>query len=193
MLWSMPWALYHQRWTLSKIPKKSIINNPKLRLCPFINRPAMDGHISGTMRKPFQFSFQNIRQNWKTIRTSKRYGHCHVHINTRGGSKILKKSDNPKLRLCPFIERPAMDGHISGTMRKPFQISFQNIRQNWKTIRISKRYGQCRGRLITRGGSKIPKKPIINNPKLRLCPFIDRPAMDGHISGTMRKPFQFSF
>jgi hypothetical protein len=35
----------------------------KLRLCPFIARPPMDGHISGTMRKPFQFSFQNNRQN----------------------------------------------------------------------------------------------------------------------------------
>jgi len=32
----------------------------KLRLCPFIARPPMDGHISGTMRKPVKFSFQFI-------------------------------------------------------------------------------------------------------------------------------------
>jgi len=44
-------------------PDNKIGTMRKLFNLVFKTSPAMDGHISGTMRKPFEFSFQNIRQN----------------------------------------------------------------------------------------------------------------------------------
>ena len=99
--WNMAWftisvANYATRGG-SKIPNKSIINNPKLRLCPFIARPPMDGHISGTMRKPFQFSFQNNRQNWNII------GSQNVMVNAMGAlsPEVDPKSRKNQLSIIP--------------------------------------------------------------------------------------------
>ena len=63
----------------------------------------------------------------------------------------------------PSIGQPSMDGHWSA-------LPFWNMA--WFTISVAN--------YATRGGSKIPNKSIINNPKLRLCPFIARPPMDGY-------------
>ena len=81
-----------------KLDLKGFLTAPTPR--PSIGQPSMDGHwsalafwnmawftlsvanwhISGTMRKPFQFSFQNIRQNWKIS------GSQNVMVNAMGAS-----------------------------------------------------------------------------------------------------------
>ena len=69
---------------------------------------------------------------------------------------------NPKLGLCPFIDGPPIDGHVSGAIRKP-SMSSQLVRVDAKSV-------------------------LYPNPKLGLCPFFDGPPIDGHVSGAIRKP-----
>ena len=63
----------------------------------FIARLPMDGHISGTMRKPVKFSFQNIRQNWKII------GSQNVMVNAMGAlsPEVDPKSRKNQLSIIP--------------------------------------------------------------------------------------------